>query len=244
VQLALTYLKSKDMTVLEAGCGSGRVIKFLYDMGYSNVLGIELNHEAVFETKKRYPELMIEQGDIMSMAIKPNKFDMVLCFGVIEHFTMGPQLPLKKIYDVLKQRGIAIVSVPSINKIRDFIDKVGLELVGRNTLSYIYRNKCFPKRNRQELPYYCYPKYGEFFEYRFRPKQFEHICSETGFTILESKPVAHIDGLFHLLGGNTPLVRFDNWQFRVSRVGMLLNNVLQAIPFCHNHMHVCVLIKL
>jgi SAM-dependent methyltransferase len=46
VSLSIQYLKGHNQTILEAGCGSGRVVKYLYDMGFKNIYGIELNGAA------------------------------------------------------------------------------------------------------------------------------------------------------------------------------------------------------
>ena len=75
----------------------------------------------------------------------------------------------------------------------------------------------------------------------FTPRQFTKICKKEGFKIIESKPIAHVDGLFHIFG--SPLITFKDWQFKLSRTGKILNKFMSKIPFFHNHMHICVVKK-
>jgi SAM-dependent methyltransferase len=66
---------------------------------------------------KSFPELNIIQGDILDMPFGNDFFDVILSYGVVEHFPKGLQDPLKSLYKVLKPGGIAIVTVPSLNKL-------------------------------------------------------------------------------------------------------------------------------
>ena len=229
VTLAMGYLKNKDARVLEAGCGLGRVVKYLYDRGYKNVHGIEINSEAVTFVNKRFPELRVIQGDILEMPYEAESFDFILSFGVVEHFSDGLYKPLRSLYRVLKNDGVAIITVPSLNRIRSLQAKARKFL--RVTRGY---SAGIPR-------FEVWPSSGEFFEYRLAPEQFEDECKNAGFHIVESLPICHIDGLYHLVG--RPLVYFSNWEFRVSILGKMLNAALRTIPFLHNHMHACVLRK-
>ena len=67
VKLSLRYLNDKNLKILEAGCGSGRVVKYVYDKGFQNICGIELNKDAVTNINAIFPELNIIQGDLLNM---------------------------------------------------------------------------------------------------------------------------------------------------------------------------------
>jgi SAM-dependent methyltransferase len=231
VRLALEYLTDKKARILEAGCGSGRVVKYLHDLGFENVKGIEIVPETVSWTNANFPELDIVAGDILSMPFERHSFDAVISFGVVEHFLSGPHRPLTAIRDALKPDGLAVVTVPSLNHIRRA--KVGLRRLGSKT----------DLAAGQERPAFeAYPSRDRFFEYRMTPRQFERECLGAGFELVESRPIANIDGIYHMFG---PLGRsvavFERWEFQVGWMGRLIDASLGRIPFMVNHMHACVL---
>ena len=245
VQSSLKWLNARSDKILEAGCGSGRVVKYLYDRGYTNIYGIELNESVVTWINKTFPMLNIIAGDLLNMPYESNYFDVVLSYGVVEHFPKGLSDPLKSIFSVLKPGGTAIITVPSLNLFRQinywwnqksiyaFLKNnpmlrrlLGKEPVNQSNIGYLYR---------------IHPMNGPFFEYRLTPQEFEEICISAGFEIMVSKPISQVDGLFHLFG--PPLVDFNHWQFTVSPLGKAINALFSQIPFLHNHMHFCALRK-
>lgn len=151
--------------------------------------------------------------------------------------------------------GIVIVTVSSFNLIRSIKRKIFFEeicfflnplVLGShiNVIRKILHKKPIQKPfhyNRNQGPWEIYPIFGDFFEYRFSKEQFEKILKETGFEILESVPIAHLDGVYHEFG--RCFVSFRNWQFYPNILGKLLNQWLSKKPFCHNHLHLCVVRK-
>lgn len=242
IQLTLKYVNNTNAKILEAGCGTGCVVKYLYDLGFKNISGIEINKTTVNEISFRHPELDIIVGDILAMPYEQASFDVVLSYGVVEHFpVVGPSIPLKALFDVLRPGGIAIITVPSFNMLRRISYMLNLCDVRKWNWLRKHFNKSLFKRNGKVHGWYIDPQFGAFFEYRFTKRQFEQLCINAGFEIIESVPISHIDGLFHSFA--RPLVTFKNWFFSVSKAGKFLNALFLLIPFFHNHMHACVLRK-
>jgi SAM-dependent methyltransferase len=248
VQLSLKYMTDKDMRVLEAGSGSGRVVKYFHDLGYRHVTGIELNREIVDILHRRFPELDIIQGNILAMPFTDRVFDLVVSYGVVEHFQQGLEAPLRQLYRVLKPGGLGVITVPSFNEIRRaklvLSKHLGFLYLPENNLvrRFLGREPLPRKRNGEGFLHYVYPQFGEFFEYRLKPNEFEEVCRRAGFEIIESLPVGHIDGLFHESGRmfRRFFLSFENWSFSVSRPAFWLNELLKRRSFFHNHMHACV----
>ena len=165
--------------------------------------------------------------------------------GVIEHFIDGPEKPLKELFRVLKHGGIAIVTVPSFNKIRQLKKFFNKYFIFLNPKKNNLIRKLFKKDilipNYLKYKYHVCPIYGPFFEYRFRPLEFEEICRKAGLQIILSKPIRHLDGLFLEFG--RIFCKFYRWRLFPNVFGKLLNKIFKKINFFHNHMHVCVLIK-
>lgn len=251
VQLSLQYMPDKDITILEAGCGSGRVLKYFSDAGYKNVYGIELNAEIVRVQNARYPELKITQGDILNIPQGENFFDVVVCYGVVEHFPAGLDAPLQSLFRTLKPGGVAIVTVPCFNilrQIKHFFHKHFHFLIlreNKHIRKLLHKSPLPARRNVAGYLYTVYPQFGDFFEYRLKPKEFEACCTRAGFEIIESIPISHIDGLYHEAGFifRKLFLSFERWSFQVSKPAGLINGLLKKKKFFHNHMHACVLRK-
>jgi len=244
IKISLEFITNKNSIILEAGCGTGRVVKYLYDKGYKNIEGIELNHEVVSESNKRFPYLNISNGNILQMPYPNNYFDIVLCYGVIEHFFAGTEAALLSLNRVLKKDGIAIISVPSFNTLR----KISKSLSFINPKKQIFFRKIFKKdisqinvKGKNQAKFEVFPTFGQFFEYRLTRNEFESECQKAGFEIIRSLPIYHVDGLYHSFGNI--FCKYENWSFRLNHLGSFVNNLLIKVPFLSNHMHLCVLKK-
>lgn len=242
VKITLKYLDNKNAKILEAGCGIGRVVKYLYDNGFTDVNGIEIDKDAVDFQNTFFPELKVKHANVLALPYPNNFFDVILSYGVIEHFPDGPDAPMKAMNNALKTGGIAIVTVPSFNKIRQIKYFYRLFDVRKYNVIRKLFGKNILKKNGKRFSFYIDPQYGNFYEYRMTRRQFEHVCKRNGFKIIESVPISHVDVLFHEFG--SPLVAFKEWKFKLSKSGKLVNKLLSMIPFLHNHMHACVLKKI
>jgi SAM-dependent methyltransferase len=239
---------SQQGILLEAGCGSGRYVKYLYDRGY-NIVGIEYNKTTVSDVKRLWPKLSIMPGDILSLPFKDDEFSGIISIGVVEHFIEGPYKPLREIYRVLTPGGKALITVPCFNYLRKI--KVPVRFITSNLRRNSLMRKLFRKKQLMNnkwhfrgdiFKYRTYPEYGEFYEYRMTPDEFRESLHRCGFKIIEDIPLYHIDGLYHEFG--RLFSRHYQWKFKVYFHGKILNWLLYKFPFFHNHMHLCVVTKL
>ena len=228
---SLKIIPDKKSKILEAGAGSGRVVKYIFDENYKNIVGLEINPTPIKEFRNLYEIPKIVIGDITKPPFKDESFDVVLSYGVVEHFVLGLDKPLASIYKILKKNGLAVITVSSFNKLRQikfFLKKI------------INKNK-YKESEKEKYKYYLHPPEGPFFEYRLTPKEFELAVKKTGFTILKSMPIYKIDGFYHDVSKN--LVKYKNYQFIKTPIGNILNSFLGLFPFFHNHMHLVILKK-
>lgn len=100
---------------MKAGCGNGRVIVWLGRHGIKNVCGVDANDEIVKEFKIKFPKFDVRCGDIMNLPKDLKNHDVVLSYGVVEHFPDGVARSLKQMYQDLSQSGVAIVTVPFLS---------------------------------------------------------------------------------------------------------------------------------
>ena len=76
---------SKDVKILEVGANIGLQLELLRKMGFTNLLGIEVNEYAVEAAKKIHPKIDIIKGSAFDLPFKKNYFDLVLTSGVLIH---------------------------------------------------------------------------------------------------------------------------------------------------------------
>jgi SAM-dependent methyltransferase len=95
--------------VLDAGCGSGRTMAELVQLG--EVRGIELDPEAAELARGR------GHGDVVTGRLEelpwgPDTFDLIVCLDVIEH-TPDDRATLRSLQRVCKPGGWLLVTVPA-----------------------------------------------------------------------------------------------------------------------------------
>ncbi len=117
------YITKRDVkTVLDLGCGMGRHVKYLDEMGYETY-GIDLSETAIGLAKKwfssvnkEYLSEKIQSGSATDLPYADAFFDLVLSYGMLDcmHFELALQ-SVNEATRVLKTGGIFIVDVYSDN---------------------------------------------------------------------------------------------------------------------------------
>ncbi|MEI9918797.1 MAG: class I SAM-dependent methyltransferase [Bacteroidota bacterium] len=70
-------------TVLDAGCGTGKLCLLAVAQGATRVKGIDLSPKMIEEAKKNCPQAEFERGDLSNIELQ--KFDVVICGLVLGH---------------------------------------------------------------------------------------------------------------------------------------------------------------
>jgi SAM-dependent methyltransferase len=229
-------------SILEAGCGSGRYVKYLANQGYA-VEGVELSAETVGMVKRIWPDCAVVQGDVLDLPYPSDSFDAVLSLGVVEHFPAGPGPALREIRRVLRPGGVAIMTVPCLNTVRRIKRSLWLpEVLGLRRLAaaFVKGESLRPNRTRQGHLFAVYPAFGRFFEYRMTPDEFTVQVEKSGMVIVEHCPSAVMDGLYHDLNPGGLLIKFSDWRFQPTPFATWLNSLLSRRPFSHCHMQAIV----
>jgi SAM-dependent methyltransferase len=97
-----------DARILDAGCGSGRMLDELRPRG--RLTGVDSNPHAVTATRRRGH--VAWQCDIERMPFADASFDLVTCFDVIEH-TPDDRRTLRELRRVTRPGGTLVVTVPA-----------------------------------------------------------------------------------------------------------------------------------
>jgi 2-polyprenyl-3-methyl-5-hydroxy-6-metoxy-1,4-benzoquinol methylase len=107
-------LEKKEKFYLDIGCGEGDLLKIAQEDNW-NITGTEI---ALTNDKKESNLLnnSIIIGDILSLNLPENYYDLITIYHVIEHL-IDPIATLQKIRTLLKPDGIAFIETPNIGSI-------------------------------------------------------------------------------------------------------------------------------
>tara|TARA_Y100000034_G_C6883895_1_gene405525 strand:- start:235 stop:957 length:723 start_codon:yes stop_codon:yes gene_type:complete len=116
------YIKSRNLKVLDAGCGTG--FNMLKLKKYGEIFGIDNSPEAIKFCKKRGLS-KASLGSVEKLNFKDNSFDLLTSFEVIYHRAVKSDVnALKEFYRVLRKKGYLLLRVPAFDFLYSSHDKM------------------------------------------------------------------------------------------------------------------------
>lgn len=111
ISLLRSYLKrNEQVTILDAGCGTGLLAKKLEKLG--KVFAVDISSQALQFAKKR--GVRAKRASVTKLPFRNNFFDCVVSIDVLYHRkVLSDRKALSEFYRVLKPGGIVIVRVPA-----------------------------------------------------------------------------------------------------------------------------------
>lgn len=106
---------AKDSSVLDVGCGDGRIIKIILETT-QNVTGVDNEPAAIQEARERlasFPSVKLSVADGLKLPFENNVFDVVVFMMTLVNLGQNKVAILKEIQRVLKTDGVVILSVYS-----------------------------------------------------------------------------------------------------------------------------------
>jgi len=105
----------KNSRILDIGCNYGSLIYNLYQKGYRNIYGIDINKDSIEKGKKEYSKIKdkIQTYNGKKIPFKNETFDVVLMFDVIEHIPNVQDFLKNEVYRALKKDGTFIFQTPN-----------------------------------------------------------------------------------------------------------------------------------
>lgn len=102
--------QAKNKRILDLGCGTGDLIKFLNPSEY---IGLDINQNFIKIAKKKYPDFRFIVADITKVRLPKEKFDYVIIVNVLHHLK---DIQVKKLFSnislVKKKKLIIVESKP------------------------------------------------------------------------------------------------------------------------------------
>jgi predicted TPR repeat methyltransferase len=107
--------ENKDAKILEIGCGWGKYISHLEDLGYTKVEGIDISPEQIEFAHKQLKLKNVKLADGIEFLKKSKKkYDAIYMIDVLEHLDLEDSITIgKSIYQSLNKGGVFLFQVPN-----------------------------------------------------------------------------------------------------------------------------------
>ena len=132
-QLAVDTVAARQApSVLDVGCGSGRIGEFVLDAGAASYLGVDFS-EPMIEMATARLERFGEQaqlitGDFLSADVG-GPFDVVLALGLFDYLP-DPERFTQRMFDLCAEGGVVVGSFPAWSAVKGPIRKLRYEWLG------------------------------------------------------------------------------------------------------------------
>ena len=126
---------SKDMHILDIGCGYGRTLNELHNQGFKNLTGIDYSQGMINKGLRLNPYLNLIKNDGYTIPFPDSKFDAVLLISVLTSNIKDEEQErlMSEISRVLKDNGILYITDYLINnnkrnleRYKKYTDKYGI----------------------------------------------------------------------------------------------------------------------
>ena len=72
-----------ENSVLDFGCGYGRIMNDLFDLGYEKIVGLDSSPEMIVRGKANYPHLSLHNYNSSKIPAPDNHYDAIMCCAVL-----------------------------------------------------------------------------------------------------------------------------------------------------------------
>jgi len=138
----------RDIKVLDVGCGYGFALRALRDLGFSDVMGLEVSPQQAARSIKAGFQVEIAQDSLNWLRGHPAQFDLMLLLDVLEHVPVAEQICFAEaVYHCLQPGGRLLLTVPNANAVLAsrwrYIDYTHHSSFTEHSLDFVLRNAGF-----------------------------------------------------------------------------------------------------
>lgn len=105
--LRRTFNGRDDLTILDAGCGTGVTLSWLERYSSEPVVGVDISEHALdFCRQRGHSE--VYQASVTDLPFEDRRFDLIVCHDVIQHLS-DDRAALRECYRVLRPGGALLI---------------------------------------------------------------------------------------------------------------------------------------
>ncbi len=118
-----TFFSAKDIAILDAGCGTGGLMRYLKDNGYDKLYGFDLSDDAVGICRGRGFEVCQEDLRALDHVFHGQRFDVIVSNDTLCYLDR-PEIGrfLEASYDRLNPGGVLICNLPALRGFKGIHD--------------------------------------------------------------------------------------------------------------------------
>lgn len=126
---------TKEMKILDVGCGYGRILNELHENGFDNLTGVDYSHAMIKRGLRLYPNLNLVKNKGDDLPFSDNTFDAVILIGVLTSNIQNEHQKelILEISRVLTDQGILYISdfllnndERNLNRYQKYEDRYGI----------------------------------------------------------------------------------------------------------------------
>ncbi|HLP20831.1 MAG TPA: class I SAM-dependent methyltransferase [Chitinophagales bacterium] len=106
----------KDIALLDAGCGTGGLMLYLKQQGYTNTQGFDISDDALTHCRKR--NLMVSRLGLQQVGdfYKPQSVDAIICCDALYFLDFEQQQKVLQYFAaMLKPKGLLLLNLPALD---------------------------------------------------------------------------------------------------------------------------------
>ena len=131
-------LSTKEAKILDAGCGTGGMLNYLHNQGFTNITGFDLSPDAIEHAKKN-AALQVQLLSILECDkfYAKNSFDLIICNDILCLLRGNDdRLAFNKLISLLKPGGFLLMNF-AVGKLFSGTHDVACEMVKRYSKNQI-----------------------------------------------------------------------------------------------------------
>jgi SAM-dependent methyltransferase len=233
--------------VLEAGCGSGRWNAWFRNQGITSD-GVDWSEALCNRARKEVPECRFFACDMRSIPVESKTYGGVIALGSIEHAVEGPVRALREFNRVLRDDGVAVITVPYrgvLRRIMRLLQRSKYNVVIRRLFGKPYDGISVRDAKKSTVkkwhPRLVHGHKGWFFyEYEFTKAQMRAFLIDSGFEVQKEFVAFLNDGILRNFGRIAGTWDAERGDISLTFLGRLLR---QLIPVSVTGHMLCYVVK-
>jgi len=143
-----------DQNILDYGCGYGRLSQQLWEIGFKNILGVDVSPKMIERGKRLFPHLNLQILDIEIRFSEDSSFNLVLLFSVLTCIptNKGIEGLMNNIHRILSPGGYLYISDTliqsnrrNVQRYQQYQQEFGIYGVFRLTDGGVFRHFYIPE---------------------------------------------------------------------------------------------------